>query len=137
MRNQLNCCLCVVVFILKGDEKMVTLLDCIQRVPSLLTNILDNQEGKFDEINELIDDAGINSIVIVGSGTSYTASITAMPFIEKVTHLNTTVILPNIFLEKSSIPNNSLYLFVSQTGTSHLTQKCVEKIKRMGFALLR
>lgn len=133
MRNQLNCCLCVVVFILKGDEKMVTLLDCIQRVPSLLTNILDNQEGKFDEINELIDDAGINSIVIVGSGTSYTASITAMPFIEKVTHLNTTVILPNIFLEKSSIPNNSLYLFVSQTGTSHLTQKCVEKIKRMGI----
>lgn len=110
---------------------MVTLLDCIKRTPSILENILQNQNSKYQRIVEVIKKEGINSIVIVGSGTSYTASVTAMPFFEEITHLYTSVILPNNFMNKTVFCKDCLYIFVSQTGTSHLTRCCLDKVKKM------
>jgi len=115
---------------------MVTLLDCIKRVPSVVNSILKNREETFKElfktINTRLDQ--INEIVLIGSGTSNTASITARNFMEKSSGLRTSVFLPNEFVYDLTVRNpNALYLIISQTGTSIVVKDCLLFAKKQGF----
>ena len=68
---------------------MVTLLDCILRIPSVIEHILDEQENAFAAFRKYIEDKieKLDELVLVGSGTSNTASLTARPFMEKASGL--------------------------------------------------
>ena len=64
------------------ENPMVTMLDCIRRVATLTRQIVENAEINTDEmIREIGQDIGrINEIVIVGSGSSNNAAVTAAAF---------------------------------------------------------
>lgn len=113
---------------------MVTLLDCIKRVPSVIENIVENRKEYTKEMLTYIGDNihKINEIVLVGSGTSNTCSITSRSFVEEASGLSTVVILPNEFLSKQAYNSDALYIFTSQSGTSTLTQIAQKKLKEMG-----
>lgn len=115
---------------------MVTLLDCIERIPAVIERILAEQEETFApfmayvgrRINE------IDEIVLIGSGTSYTAAMTSAPFMEKASGLRTRAVFPNDYMEEERVCNpNALYLFTSQTGTSRVVCQVMEEFGWRGF----
>lgn len=113
--------------------KRVTMLDCINRVPSLAEQIVANRKETFAKLIEEGNKRNeINEIYLVGSGTSNTSSVTAALFVEQASGINTHVVLPNQFLSKRVYNPNALYVFVSQSGTSTLTQAALKKVKDLG-----
>lgn len=113
---------------------MTTLLDCIYRVPSVLEGIAEHRSETFapllEAVKNRLDD--LNEIVFVGSGTSNTCSVTACRFVEKASRLSSSAMLPNEFLAKTVYNPHALYVFVSQSGTSTLTQQALKKVKELG-----
>lgn len=113
--------------------KRVTMLDCIKRVSSIAERIVNDREVTFEKLVKLVKKRkGISAIYFVGSGTSNTSSVTASLFVEKATGVPTFAVLPNLFLSKTSYDPKALYVFVSQSGTSTLTQACLRKAKSFG-----
>lgn len=115
---------------------MITLLDCINRVPLITDSIIEKRGATFKPLIDKWNDElkTINQIILVGSGTSNTSAVTARGFIEKVTKLQTICILPNEFLYNTYVYNpNALYVFTSQSGTSSLTNEAVRKMKELGY----
>lgn len=114
---------------------MVTLLDCIERIPSIAEAIINNRKETFRNVLQAIEhrETPINEIILIGSGTSNTATSTARYFTEQASGLRTSAMLPNEFYYGSTVRNkDALYLFISQTGTSIMTQQCLDVVKDMG-----
>jgi Glucosamine 6-phosphate synthetase, contains amidotransferase and phosphosugar isomerase domains len=115
---------------------MVTLLDCIERVPNVLEEIIKNRRKMFSSfINGISSDINIyNEIILVGSGTSNTSAITARYFCERASGLRTTVVLPNEYLYDLTVHNpNAIYLFISQTGSSTVVMDCLVHARERGY----
>ena len=115
---------------------MVSLLDCIKRVPSLLEAILEKREETFSGVFQKYGERLINTdeLVLVGSGTSNTSAITARYLTEQASGVRVTVVTPNEFINSVSYRNKeALYLFISQTGTSKLTLKALNLAEENGW----
>ena len=110
---------------------MAGYLDCIKRVQILIPDILEHLKERTNVLREKFRE-DINEIVLVGSGTSNTSATTSQLFMEEVSGLSTSVILPNQFMKKSAYNKHALYVFTSQSGTSIFTLKCMEKAKEIG-----
>lgn len=113
---------------------MESILDCIARVPSVLENILKNREAYMAELNIVIAERRIDEIIFIGSGTSNTSAVTSRPFVEKVSGVRTTQVTSNEFMYDRYLRNpNALYVFTSQTGTSHFVREAQKKFRGEGF----
>ena len=115
---------------------MVTLLDCILRIPSVIEHILDEQENAFAAFRKYIEDKieKLDELVLVGSGTSNTASLTARPFMEKASGLRVRAIYPNdLMAEGAVVDPHALYIFISQTGTSRVVRQVMDRLNEDGF----
>ncbi len=115
---------------------MVSMLDCIKRVPILLEAIIEKREETFSGIFEKYGERLIKTdeIVLVGSGTSNTSAITAKYMAERASGVRVTVVTPNEFINSLTFRNReALYLFVSQTGTSKLTLKALDIAEENGW----
>ncbi len=115
---------------------MVTLLDCINRFPEKVEKILGDRDENLKSLFEMLGESvhTIERIILIGSGTSNTAAVTARGFIEKFSGIGTACILSNEFLNNTYVyDKDSLYVFVSQTGNSILTMEAVKKVKRLGY----
>lgn len=113
---------------------MVTILDCIERTPKIMAEILQNQNMIFDGLCSYIKDKELDELIFIGSGTSNTSSITAYHFVERMSGLDTRTMIPNEFLKKKILNPHALYVFVSQSGTSTLTNQSLKRIKDLGYA---
>jgi glucosamine 6-phosphate synthetase-like amidotransferase/phosphosugar isomerase protein len=116
--------------------RMVSMLDCIKRVPRILTSIIENRTDTFaplwETYSELPDSA--NEIVLIGSGTSYTGAFTAKYMTEKSSGVRVTAVTPNEFLRSLTVRNpNALYVFISQTGASSMTLDALTYAKKNGW----
>lgn len=114
---------------------MVTMLDCIRRVAPVTEQILKNYKQTIAPLTERLGEgiANIDEIVFIGSGTSSTCAMTSRGFVEKVSGLRTTVVVPSDFLYNHYAYNSrALYIFTSQSGTSVLTRDCLRKAKALG-----
>lgn len=115
---------------------MVTLLDCIERIPSCIEQILAGQEETFAPLEAYIKARldEIDEIVFVGSGTSNTVAMTSQAFVEKAAGLRTKVVYPNDYMEEGRVYNpNALHVFTSQTGTSTMVCQVMEKLCAAGY----
>lgn len=113
---------------------MVTMLDCIERVPSLLDRILANTKQTFDEVFTVYDPKEIDEICLIGSGTSHNSAVTARYLAETASGVRVTPMLPNEFLYSFSVRNpKALYVFISQTGTSTVTMEAVQYVNAQSF----
>lgn len=102
------------------------MLDCIRNSSKQFERILDHFDHWFNQLHQVLPNQ-LNGITLVGSGTSSTCSFTARVFIESVTGMNTTVVYPSDFIDHTTVYDpNRLYVFISQTGTSALTNKALE-----------
>ena len=113
---------------------MVTMLDCIYRAPSRIEDIVANRKQTFEDLLTAMKGnlCEYDELIFVGSGTSNTSSITANRFVEKVSGIAARTMLPNEFLNKVSYNKKAVYFFVSQSGTSRLTQLALKKVQERG-----
>jgi glucosamine 6-phosphate synthetase-like amidotransferase/phosphosugar isomerase protein len=113
---------------------MVSFLDCIERIPTILESILANRKATFDQLINTIKERRVDEIIFIGSGTSNTSAMTSRPFVEKVSGLRTTVASSNEFMYDRYVRNpKALYVFTSQTGTSNFVRKAQAEFREMGF----
>lgn len=113
---------------------MVTMLDCIKRVPTLIQQIIENRNDTFNEVFTRFDVAKIDEIYFIGSGTSFTGASTARYLCEQASGVRVTVALPNEFLYHYTVRNpNALYVFISQTGTSTVTMDALQYVNSLNF----
>ncbi len=117
---------------------MTTMLDCIRRTAPTVFSILENARSYTDDLIRVLGNRihDFNELILVGSGSSFNASVTAQNQAEKFCGMNTEVILPNRLNKKTVYNPNALYLFLSQTGTSTLVEKQVTEIRKKGFFTL-
>ena len=112
---------------------MIKLIDCIERMPKCIENIIANYDELFQEFGEYIKGKKIKKIVMIGSGTSNTTSVSAKTFMEKASGLEVVSYYPNDFINKAIFDKDALYLFISQSGTSTLTNKALNKANDIGL----
>ena len=113
---------------------MVTMLDCIRRVPSLLDAIIENADRTFEQVFATFDPAGIDEICLIGSGTSYNSAATARYLAEAASGVRVSVVLPNEFLYAYTVRNpKALHVFISQTGTSTVTMNAMRYVNENGL----
>ena len=115
---------------------MVTLLDCIERIPSIIENILAKQDEAYAPLLDYVKDRQdkIDEIVFIGSGTSNTTAMTSQPFVEKAAGIRTKVVFPNDYAGEDCIYNpHALHVFTSQTGTSTVVCEVMKKLSAKGY----
>lgn len=112
----------------------VTLLEVINRLPQRSDALIDQREATLAELLKMLEGhPDLDQIVLCGSGSSFNEILTARGFIEKMTKLQTIAVLPNTLLHDSYVIRpQSLYLFVSQSGTSTLTNEAALLVKQAG-----
>ncbi len=96
-------------------------------VPYILMKYIDSQTGEI----KLDLPQNIRKIVLVASGSSYHCARFAVDLVEKISKIETRAIYSSEFLIKSLIPHdeNTLYVFITQSGETSDTLKCVERVK--------
>lgn len=113
---------------------MVTILDCIRRVPSLLDAIRLSRAQAMEEVLSVCPAQNISEICLIGSGTSFTSASTAQYMMEKYCGMRVSVMLPNEFLHVRSYRNpGALHVFISQTGTSSALLEALEVCREGGL----
>lgn len=118
---------------------MISLLDCIKRVPQRMEWIITHREEAFQNMEKRFGKAvkTWNELVLIGCGTSNTAAVTVRYIAQSLAGVRITPVLPGEFLHEQAVRNtNALYVFISQTGTSVLTRKALAEAKRLGYATL-
>jgi glucosamine--fructose-6-phosphate aminotransferase (isomerizing) len=96
-------------------------------IPYILMKYINPQTGEI-KLNLPQD---INKIVIVASGSSYHCARFAVDLVEKISKIETRAIYSSEFLLKNLIPHdeNTLYVFITQSGETSDTLKAVERVK--------
>lgn len=115
---------------------MKTLFNCIEEIPEKLTAIHGNKEQLFKLLKGYIGNKNINKITVVASGTSFNAAFTTKTFGENVLNIPVDTIYPNIFLHYSNrnlLSEETLYLFLSQSGTTTLVYESLKLVKNKGL----
>ena len=110
---------------------MVTMLDCIKRSSIVGKEILDDARTSTDELAAALPQ-DISAIILVGSGSSNNANVTAAPFIEMVSGVSTYTFVPNNFKSKTVLDPKAVYVFSSQSGTSTFVRQQVERVNQAG-----
>ena len=97
-------------------------------VPYILMKYIEPQTGEI----KLNLPQNIRKIVIVASGSSYHCARFAVDLVEKISKIETRAIYSSEFLIKNLIPHdeNTLYVFITQSGETSDTLKCVERVKK-------
>lgn len=117
---------------------MVTMLDCIRRTAKVADYMFENSVEVTDAVEKLLKDriSEIDEIIMVGSGSSHNAIVTATPFMEKASNLQVHGFFPNTFLNKTVFNKKALYIFASQSGTSKLVTDMIVKANENGLLTL-
>lgn len=113
---------------------MVTMLDCIRRVPSLIEMIWQQRQENFAQVFATYDPSQIDEIVLIGSGSSQTAAQTAHYLCEQASGVRVSALPPNEFKNNCYVRNpKALHVFISQTGTSTALLDTIAYTKELGL----
>ncbi|MBQ7125573.1 SIS domain-containing protein [bacterium] len=100
----------------------------VKIIPYILMKYINPQTGEI----KIELPSHIRKIVIVASGSSYHCARFAVDLVEKISKIETRAIYSSEFLLKNLIPHdeNSLYIFITQSGETSDTLKALERVKR-------
>ena len=113
---------------------MVTILDCIRRVPRLLEAIRLARSQTMAQVLSVYPAEKLDEICLIGSGTSFTSASTAQYSMEAYCGMRVSVMLPNEFLHVRTYRNpRALHVFISQTGTSSALLEALELCRASGL----
>lgn len=111
-----------------------TMLDCIRDTEQAARNIAAHRKENTAELMAYLGEKPVSRIVLVGSGTSNTAAVTARAWMEQITRLPVQAMLPSALLyETAAYDPDALYVFTSQTGTSMMVGEASAFIQAKGY----
>lgn len=118
-----------------GGYFKCTMLDCIRETEQAARNIAAHRKENTAELMAYLETGKpISRIILVGSGTSNTAAVTARAWMEGVTKLPVQTMLPSTILyETTAYDPDALYIFTSQTGTSMMVGEALELVQGKGY----
>ena len=98
-------------------------------IPYILMKYINSETGEL----KLDLPQNITKIVLVASGSSYHCARFAVDLLEKISKIESRAIYSSEFLLKNVIPHdeNTLYIFITQSGETSDTLKSVEKVKSL------
>lgn len=123
---------------------MVTMLDCIERIPLRLTEILGRYPEQAKRLAAYFGEKGIRKVgrlVFIASGSSYNSAHTAELFLKNRCKILTELKYPNIYVNyeadmelagEESGCGSTVYVVISQGGETRLAYQALEKIKSAG-----
>lgn len=113
------------------------MLEYIKEQPEVWRKITDDRESLFQGAVEKLQQP-VKRIVILGSGSSYIASMAAADFYGKMLGLEAAAVVPTRLdgLLRLLNPDETLLIAVSQSGRSTSTIDAVKKWKACGFRIL-
>ena len=96
-------------------------------IPYILMKYINPENGEI----KMNLPQNIRKIVLVASGSSYHCARFAVDLLEKISQIESRAIYSSEFLLKSVIPHdeNTLYIFITQSGETSDTLKAVERVK--------
>lgn len=113
---------------------MVSMLECIRRVPQRLNDIRLNRSQTMAQLLSVYPAGTFSEICLIGSGTSFTSASTAQYMMEKYCGMRVSVMLPNEFLRARTYRNpRALHVFISQTGTSSALLEALDVCRQSGL----
>lgn len=115
-------------------EKMMQYLE---EQPMVWDKIVKNRKGLFQPLADGLAGRAVKRILLVGSGSSYNASLLAVQFYEEVLGLEAQAVVPTRIGALPSLldPDSTLVLAVSQSGRSTSTIHVIETLKKAGFTI--
>ena len=120
---------------------MITVLDCIERIPKSLKGIRDSYPERTKNIADYLSGRGIKKVgrlVFIASGSSYNSAHTAKLFIKNQCGIETEFKYPNIFVHyeadtelsrEAKDLESTVYVVISQGGETRLVYQALEKIR--------
>lgn len=110
------------------------MLDCIRDTEQAARNIAAHRKENTAELMACLGEKPVSRIVLVGSGTSNTAAVTARAWMERIARLPVQAMLPSTLLYETAVYDpDALYVFTSQTGTSMMAGEALEFIREKGY----
>ena len=113
----------------------IEIAEQVKIIPYILMKYINPENGEIKI--DLPED--ITKIILVASGSSYHCARFAVDLLEKFSKIESRAIYSSEFLLKSVIPHdeNTLYIFITQSGETSDTVKSAEKVKEIsGIATL-
>lgn len=117
-----------------------TMLGYIQDQPRALYQCFLNRREFCDPMISIFSKHDIRKIYLLGSGTSYHASLAIKNYFEKYLQVEAEVCIPTIFTNYVKVNNNRLYdpkqilvIGISQSGTSYSTVNAVKRAREEGY----
>lgn len=102
----------------------------INEIPKVLGNIL-KEYMDYNYLKNIPQDIyGIDNMVIIGCGTAYHSGLIGATYLKDVLHIPVDVVLASEFLVSNPIiKENSMYIFVSQSGETADTLQALNMVK--------
>lgn len=109
----------------------------IKESKDAVRNILAKQDDIFQEALDYYFSKQIEQIYVVGSGTSYHASLAAAEIMEKVLNIRVASCYPMAFKDSELITNkHTLVIGISHAGRSTSTIMALDKARELGLATI-
>lgn len=107
----------------------------IKQQPQIISKIID---AYFFDNERVIIDApdDVDKIMMVASGSSYHCARCAAEIFGDVSNIEARAIYSSEFLLKKVVPNDALYIFISQSGETTDTLSALQKVKQLGMKTL-
>lgn len=110
------------------------LIECIRRIPSLINQIINNNQHSYRKLNDYLEGKDIDELIFIASGTSMTASAVTKYFAYNKLNIKTAFIYPNLFLNSYEYINpKGLYVFISQGGSTKQVYEALCKVKQLSL----
>ncbi|WP_273399403.1 SIS domain-containing protein [Traorella massiliensis] len=117
-----------------------TMLGYIHDQPRALLECFLNRKEFIDPMVHVFKENDIRKVYLLGSGTSYHASLAIKNYLETYLQVEAEVCIPTMFTHYVKVNNNKIYnnrqilvIGISQSGTSYSTVNAMKKAKDMGY----
>lgn len=116
------------------EERNWDMFDYIIESKEAVRNIVENQNDIFEDAINYCLDTDIDTIYILGSGTSYHAGLAAKTVLEKELHIKVMATYPMRFKDDEYVQSkNTLVIGISHAGRSSSTIAGLEKARNLGL----
>ena len=120
-----------------------TVLGYIKEQPSRLKYVFENRDVFVKPFCDFFKEHDIKKIILLGSGTSYNAGVSACYYFKQISNIDAEVFYPTVYTgyEKADwtgtlSKDQILFIGVSQTGTSISTCNALKKANEEGYLTL-
>lgn len=120
-----------------NEEKNWDMYQYILESKEAVRNIVAHQEEIFKEALDYYFEQEIEQIYIVGSGTSYHASLASRELMERVLNIHVKSSYPMVFKDSELITNKkTLVIGISHAGRSTSTIMALDKARELGLSTI-